>query len=110
MIQYNTRLHDSADNTVSHKFTASRKKCYPVEIMFIMEAHPWLCPVGFFHRKILLETSTLRVKSPSRAWGEVFKVQGPVTTYIEVREGGGGQIWLFSLCGCQITEPFLIHC
>ena len=40
MVQYITRLHDSADNTVCHKFTASRKKCYTVEIMFIMEAHP----------------------------------------------------------------------
>ena len=51
----------------------------------------------FFHCKILLQTSILRVKTPNRAWGAVFKVWGPVTTYIEV--GGEQQIWLFSLCG-----------
>ena len=38
----------------------------------------------FSHCEILLETSILRVKTPNGAWGAVFKVQGPVTTYIEV--------------------------
>ena len=49
---------------------SSSKKCYTVDIMFIMEAHPWLCSVCFscwfffffLHCKILLETSLLRVK------------------------------------------------
>ena len=37
----------------------------------------------------------------SRARGEVFKVRGLVTTSFElVVAGEGGQIWLFSLCGC----------
>ena len=45
---------------------------------------------GFFQCKILLETRILRVKTPNRAWGAVFKVQGPVTTYIDVGGGGGG--------------------
>ena len=39
-----------------------------------------------------------------RARGAVFKVRGPVTTSFGlgrgVEWGGGGQILLFSLCGC----------
>ena len=87
---------------------------FPVEIMFIMEAHPWLCSMGFLagfvQCKILLEISIVRVKTRNRAWGAVFKVQGPVTTSIEVLGGGGGgwwkQIWLFSLCGCLVLSDY----
>ena len=38
-----------------------------------------------------------------RARGAVFKVRGPVTTSFGLRRGvewGGGQVLLFSLCGC----------
>ena len=84
---------------------AFRKKCYPVEIMFIMgEAHPWLCSVanGFFHCKIELETRILRVQTPYIPRRVVFKVWG-AGDHLLWGGGGGGereQIWLFSLCGC----------
>ena len=60
----------------------------------------WFFLLVFFHCKILLETSILRVKTSKRAWGAVFNMRGPVTMYIEVGGGGGREeIWLFSLCG-----------
>ena len=48
----------------------------------------WFFLLVFFHCKILLETSILRVKTSKRAWGAVFNVRGPVTMYIEVGVGG----------------------
>ena len=51
----------------------------------------WFFLLVFFHCKILLETSILRVKTSKRAWGAVFNVRGPVTMYIEVGGGGGGE-------------------
>ena len=68
----------------------------------ILDCALWVFLAGFFHCKILLQTSILRVKTPNRAWGAVLNVRGPVATYIEVWAGGGGkeQIWLLSLCGC----------
>ena len=68
---------------------ASRKNCYPVENTFIMEAHPWLYSVGFsrcfffFHCKILLETSILRVKTPNGPGEQFLRASG-----IEVGRGG----------------------
>ena len=66
----------------------------------ILDCALWVFLAGFFHCKILLETSILRVKTPNRAWGAVFKVQGPVTTYIEVVRGeehffAVPSLWLF---------------
>ena len=82
---------------------ASRNKCYPVEIMFIREAHPWLCSVGFlagfFQCKILLETRILRVKTLTGPGEQFLKCRGrwPPT----LRWGGGRSIFLlFPLCGC----------
>ena len=83
---------------------AFRKKCYPVEIMFIMgEAHPWLCSVanGFFHCKIELETRILRVQTPYIPRRVVFKVWGAGDHLLW--GGGGGEranlavlsLWLF---------------
>ena len=52
--------------------------------------------------KYYYKLAFLRVKTPKRAWEAVFNVRGPVTTYIEVRWGGGGRanlavlsLWLF---------------
>ena len=56
----------------------------------------WFFLLVFFHCKILLETSILRVKTPKRAWGAVFTVRGPVTMYIEVGGGGGSKF------GCSL--------
>ena len=86
---------------------ASRNKCYPVEIMFIREAHPWLCSVGFlagfFQCKILLETRILRVKTLTGPGEQFLKCRGRWPPTLMWEGGGGGgreQIWLFSLCGC----------
>ena len=70
----------------------------------------WVFLAGFFfHFKILLETSILRVKTPKRAWGAVFHVRGPVTMNIGLEGGGGGgkQIGLFSLCGTLELSDYL---
>ena len=109
MVQYITRLHDSADNSVPQihlplgRSVTQGKLCSSGRP--ILDCTLWVFLAGFFRCKILLETRILRVKTPNRAWVAVFKVRVAVTTYIDGVGGGvvGGQganlavlsLWLF---------------